>query len=84
MEWTSPGVAKFAAHEMSIEVETPAHLSVIGPGFSTFNKLPGDANAAGPQVTLGGAQASGAYATHPIALKPENTERFQAEQVKWP
>ena len=66
---------------MSIELETLAHLSVIGPGFSTFNQLPGDADAAGPQVTLGGAQASGAYAAQPIDLKPENTERVQASCV---
>lgn len=57
-------------------MESLDHLSVIGPGFSTFNQLPGGASAAGPQVTLGGAQASGAYATQPIDLKPENTELF--------
>ena len=59
-------------------MESLEHLSVIGPGFSTFNQRPGDAIAAGAQVTLGGAQVSVAYATQPIDLKPENTERLQA------
>lgn len=57
-------VSNFNAHEMFIELEILAQPFVLSAGLSTFNKFPGNTNAAGPQVTLWGAQLSSAYETH--------------------